>query len=78
MSLTALSSATTTSHLIRLASGEYTAASVAEDPKDALKLALVKEKDGNYETAPAAPDAVTSHSSPRVLFTLPSLKMGGF
>ena len=76
MSLNALYSSAT-SQLTKLASGEYTAASVAADPRDAIKLALVKEKDGNYTTAPVAPDAGSSHSSPRVLFTLPSLKMGG-
>jgi len=77
MSLTTLSSTSTPSHLIKLASGEYTAASVAADPRDAIKLALVKEKDGNYVTAPVAPDSGSSQSSSRVLFILPSLKMGG-
>jgi len=33
-----------------MANGEYTAASVNSDQKDALKLGLVKEKDGNYGT----------------------------
>jgi len=33
-----------------LANGEYTAASVESDQTDALKLGLVKEKDGNYGT----------------------------
>jgi hypothetical protein len=77
MSLTALSSNSIPAQLTKLASGEFTAASVIADPKDAIRLALVREKDGNYVTAPVAPDAGSSHSSPRVLFTLPSLKMGG-
>jgi hypothetical protein len=33
-----------------MANGEYTAASVQSDQADALKLGLVKEKDGNYGT----------------------------
>jgi hypothetical protein len=35
---------------VKLANGEYTAASVSSDQKDALKLGLVEEKDGNYGT----------------------------
>jgi len=77
MSLTISSPTNTSAQLTKLTSGEYTAASVAADPRDAIKLALVKEKDGNFATAPVAPDAGSSQSSPRVLFTLPSLKMGG-
>jgi hypothetical protein len=37
-----------------MANGEYTAASVQSDEKDALKLGLVQEKDGNYGTTQAA------------------------
>ena len=36
---------------MKMANGEYTAASVNSDQKDALKLGLVKEKDGNYGTS---------------------------
>jgi hypothetical protein len=35
-----------------MANGEYTAASVNSDQKDALRLGLMKEKDGNYGTTP--------------------------
>ena len=38
------------SKLVKMANGEYTAASVKSDQEDALKLGLVKEKDGNYGT----------------------------
>jgi hypothetical protein len=77
MSLSVVSSNSVASQLFKLASGEYTAASVAADPRDAIKLALVKAKDGNFATAPVAPDAGSSQSSSRVLYILPSLKMGG-
>jgi hypothetical protein len=67
--------------LIKLENGEYTAASVAVDPVEATKLGLVKEPDGNYGTPPPAPvpaeEPATVKSSPAVLNTLASLKVGG-
>lgn len=65
--------------LVKLGNGEYTAASVAKDQKDALKLGLVKEKDGNYgTTASVATDATAStQSSSSVLESLASLTLGG-
>lgn len=75
MSITALSSASATAQLVKLATGEYTAASVAADPKDAIKLGLVREKDGNYGATP--PASASSQSSTAVLSTLASLNLGG-
>ena len=65
--------------LVRLANGEYTAASVAKDEKDALKLGLVKEKDGNYGTTPpvSTGSATSAQSSSSVLASLISLSLGG-
>jgi hypothetical protein len=64
--------------LIKLTSGEYTAASVAADPKDAARLWLVKQQDGNYGTTPApswgSPEA---QSSSGVMGGLDSLRLGG-
>ena len=62
-----------------MANGEYTAASVQSDPTDAAKLALVKEKDGNYGTTPPTSPAQTpaTQSSPGVQAALTSLKLGG-
>jgi hypothetical protein len=77
MSISAVSSTSTTTQLVKLATGEYTAASVAADPKDALKLGLVREKDGNYGTTPPAPAAASSQSSSKVLSVLSSLNLGG-
>ena len=66
---------------MQLANGEYTAASVAADQTDATKLALVKEKDGNYGTsAPkqVAPRTATSSSvSGGVQTALSFLTLGG-
>ena len=80
MSISAITSTGASSAaLVKLANGEYTAASVAQDEKDALKLGLVKEKDGNYGTTPpvAADSAASTQSSSNVLTSLASLKLGG-
>jgi hypothetical protein len=65
--------------LVKLANGEYTAASVVADPTAAAKLDLVKEKDGNYGTTPPAPtsNVAAAQSSSTVQAGLPSLKLGG-
>jgi hypothetical protein len=81
MSVSALptSASASTPALVKMASGEYTAASVSADPTDATKLDLVKETDGNYGTTPPAPTgaAAAVQSSPTVLASLASLKLGG-
>ena len=82
MTISALSPSTTasTAGLVRLANGEYTAASVAADPTAAAALDLVKEKDGNYGTAtpPAAAGGLAAaQSSPGVLAALAALTLGG-
>ena len=80
MSTSALSSTGASSAaLVKLANGEYTAASVDKDQKDALKLGLVKEADGNYGTTPPVPtgSAATAQSSSAVLATVASLNLGG-
>jgi len=80
MSISALTSAGgSSSALVKLANGEYTAASVDKDQKDALKLGLVKETDGNYGTTPpaSAGSAASTQSSSTVLASLTSLKLGG-
>ena len=67
------------SQLVKLASGEYTADSVASDKSDSTRLGLVKEKDGNYGTTPppATESAAAAQSSSTVQAGLPSLKLGG-
>jgi hypothetical protein len=65
--------------LIKMTSGEYTAASVVSDPKDAARLWLVKQQDGNYGAATSAlswgsPEA---QSSSGVMGSLDSLRLGG-
>jgi hypothetical protein len=75
MTVSAVHSGTTSSQLVKLANGEYTAASVTADPKDATKLGLVKEKDGNYGTTP--PAATNPKSSTAVLSSLATMKLGG-
>jgi hypothetical protein len=80
MSISALTSTGASSAaLVKLANGEYTAASVDKDQKDALKLGLVKEADGNYGTTPPVPagSAASAQSSSTVLASLASLKLGG-
>jgi hypothetical protein len=67
-------------HLVKLGNGEYTAASVRADPTDATKLALVKEKDGNYGTSPpsvASSGNAATQSSSNVQAALSSFKLGG-
>ena len=75
MSATAPCSSATAAQLVKLANGEYTAASVAADPKDATKLNLIKEADGNYGTKPPAP--VEAKTSASALSTLTTLQLGG-
>ena len=75
------SSTATSSKLVQIANGEYTAASVSADPTDANKLALVKEKDGNYGTqAPssvASGSSASAQSSTGVQAALSNLTLGG-
>ena len=73
------SSTSSSAQLVKLANGEYTAASVTADPTAALKLDLVKEKDGNYGTTtpPAPAGAAATQSSSAVLASLASLSLGG-
>jgi len=65
--------------LVKLTSGEYTAASVVADPKDASRLWLVKQQDGNYGTTSPAPPggSATAQSSSSVMAGLDSLRLGG-
>ena len=78
MTVTAVSTGTTSSQRVRLPNGEYTAASVNADQKDATKLGLVKEKDGNYGTTPpAAATNADAKSTPSVLSSLATMKLGG-
>ena len=65
--------------LIKLTSGEYTAASVVADPKDAAKLWLVKQQDGNYGASTSAPSGGSpeAQSSSNVMGGLDSLRLGG-
>jgi hypothetical protein len=65
--------------LIKLTSGEYTAASVAADPKDAARLWLVKQQDGNYGASTSAPSGGSpeGQSSSGVMGSLDSLRLGG-
>ena len=72
--------ATSTSKLVELANGEYTAASVSVDPTDATKLGLVKENDGNFGTqAPVAASSPSAaeQSSSGVQAALLNLTLGG-
>jgi hypothetical protein len=60
--------------LVKLTNGEYTAASVTADQKDALRLGLVRQNDGNYSaSAPATP----ARGASNVLYGLSSLTLGG-
>jgi hypothetical protein len=87
MSVSALSSYSTSTmtyvasnaSLVKLANGEYTAASVAKDQKDANRLGLTLLKDGNYGTAaPAATESAgAAQSSAKTLSGLSSLTLGG-
>ena len=74
------SASTSKSTLVKMANGEYTAASVDADQADATKLGLVKEKDGNYGTATprvatSAPAAAQASSSVQSVLT--TLTLGG-
>jgi hypothetical protein len=77
MTVAAVTSGATSAQLVKLANGEYTAASVVADPKDATRLDLVKEQDGNYGTTPPPASPADAKSSPNVLSTLSSMKLGG-
>jgi hypothetical protein len=81
MSVSALlaSASPSSAGLVKLANGEYTAASVDSDPTAATQLDLVKENDGNYGTTPPAPPGgvAASQSSAAVLTPLASLSLGG-
>ena len=77
---TMTAASTSTSTLVKMANGEYTAASVSADQADATKLGLVKEKDGNYGTA--SPQVATSapaaaQASSNVQAALTTLTLGG-
>ena len=65
--------------LVRLIIGECTAASVVADPRDASRLWLVKQQDGNYgTTSPALVSGLaTDQSSRTILASLDSLRLGG-
>ena len=79
-SATPAASTTSTSKLVQLANGEYTAASVSADQTDATKLGLIKEKDGNYGTKSAsltAASSTASQTSTGVQSALLALKLGG-
>ena len=75
VSISAPAAATSTAQLVKLPNGEYTAASVTADPKDAAKLNLVREKDGNYGTTP--PASAAAQSAPAVQSSLSDLTLGG-
>lgn len=80
MSVSAVTSTgASSSGLVKTANGEYTAASVEKDQKDAQKLGLVKQKDGNYATTPPAStdNATSAQSSASVLTSLAALTLGG-
>ena len=62
---------------MKLANGEYTAASVDSDQQDALKLGLVQEKDGNYGTTAQTTSDASSQSASSALTALAALKLGG-
>ena len=82
-SVSVISSVSTTSSasaLVKMANGEYTAASVTADPTDAAKLGLIKEKDGNYgtqSTQVAAGASAPTQSSAGVQAALTTLTLGG-
>ena len=79
ISVAVSSPSASSSQLVKLANGEYTADSVAKDQKDAAKLNLIREQDGNYgTTAPAPTDSSAAlQSSSTVLTSVSSLKLGG-
>ena len=67
-------SSATASALVKLINGQYTAASVQADPKDAARLNLVKMKDGNYGVPPT--DAALQ-TTPATLSAVVTLQLGG-
>ena len=70
---------TAAAKLVKLVDGEYTASSVMSDPRDASRIGLVKQPDGNYgaPTPPPSAAARAAQSSPTLLATLESLRLGG-
>ena len=74
-----IATTTTAAALVKMASGEYTAASVTADPTDAAKLGLRKEKDGNYGTATvsATTSTAASSSASATLAAVTTLTLGG-
>ena len=66
--------------LLKLANGEYSAASVVTDPSDAVKLNLIRARDGNYASllfSGIVPASATANSSAGVQSALSSLVLGG-
>ena len=75
----ALTTTTSSATLVKMANGEYTAASVAADPTDAAKLGLKREKDGNYGTAAVSPttSSAASTTASSTLAAVTGLTLGG-
>ena len=75
----AVTASTSTSTLVKMANGEYTATSVTADPSGAAKLGLTKQKDGNYGTASVASTTSTAAntSASNTLAAVTSLTLGG-
>ncbi len=67
--------------LVRVLADEYTPASVAADPADAVRLSLVRAEDGNYRSPPASAfgvlAAAAALSSAGVQAGLYGLRLGG-
>ena len=76
-----MTSAPVSTGLVQTGNGEYTAASVTADQKDALALGLVKQKDGNYAAkavdGDSAPKSAAATSSAGVQAALSGLTLGG-
>jgi hypothetical protein len=77
MIVTAVGASSIITQLVKLEDGEYTAASVATDPSDAIRLNLMKETDGNYGTPPLPLDAGPANLLTGVLSSLTAVKLGG-
>ena len=76
----ASSATTSTDKLVKLANGEYTAASVTANQTDANKLGLVKEQDGNYGSEKpkvASSPPAAAQASAGVQSALLTLQLGG-
>lgn len=79
VSATSASAVVNAMALVRLGNGEYSAASVATDPVDAAKLALVRLQDNNY-ASPLFAGIVSSpaaRATSGVQSALTSLSLGG-